>query len=254
MKKLCRSSLITVFLCLAVPLIALAGSPKDITVSAAISLKNAFEEIGKLYGSQYGTKCVFNFGASGDLTKQIVGGAPVDVFASAAQKDMDDVDKQGLILAGTRADFTANSIVLIVPTGAKTALKSFEGLRAAEIAKIAVGNPKTVPAGRYAQEVFSSYQLLLSLKDKLIYAENVRQVLDYVARGEVDAGVVYATDATVRSKEIKIIVAAPETSHKPVVYPIAVVKGTKSETDAKAFISVVLSSEGKEILQKCGFK
>ena len=254
MKKLDGFCLMTIFLCLSVPLIAFAGSQKEMTVSAAISLKNAFEEIGRLHESKYGTKCVFNFGASGDLAKQIIGGAPVDVFASAAQKDMDDVDKQGLIVARTRADFAANSVVLIVPMGGKISLKSFDGLTAAEIKKIAVGNPKTVPAGRYAEEVFGFYQMLPSLKDKLIYAENVRQVLDYVVRGEVDAGVVYATDAAVRSKEIKIIAAAPEASHKPVVYPIAVVKGTKSEADAKAFLSLVLSPEGKKILQKYGFR
>jgi molybdate transport system substrate-binding protein len=254
MKKLGRLCLITVFLCLAVPIIAFAGTPKDITVSAAISLKNAFEEIGKLYEAQNGTKCIFNFGASGDLLKQIAGGAPVDVFASAAQMEMDEADKQGLIVTATRADFAANSVVLIVPAGAKISLKSFEGLSSAEIKKIAVGNPKTVPAGRYAEEVFGSYQMLSSIKDKLIYAENVRQVLDYVVRDEVDAGVVYATDAATRSKEIKIIAAAPEASHKPVVYPIAVIKGTKSEADAKAFISLVLSPEGKKILQKYGFK
>ena len=246
--------MITVFLCLAVPLIAFAGSTKEITVSAAISLKNAFEEIGRLYEAQNGTKCVFNFGASGDLLKQIAGGAPVDVFASAAQKDMDDAGRQGLIVTATRADFAANSVVLIVPAGTKTSLKSFEGLSAAEIKKIAIGNPKSVPAGRYAEEVFSFYQILPSIKDKLIYTENVRQVLDYVARGEVDAGVVYATDAATRSKEIRIIAAAPEAGHKPVVYPIAVVKGTKSEADAKSFISLVLSPEGKKILQKYGFK
>jgi molybdate transport system substrate-binding protein len=254
MKKLGRLCLITVFLCLAVPIIAFAGTPKDITVSAAISLKNAFEEIGKLYEAQNGTKCIFNFGASGDLLKQIAGGAPVDVFASAAQMEMDEADKQGLIVTATRADFAANSVVLIVPAGAKIPLKSFEGLSSAEIKKIAVGNPKTVPAGRYAEEVFGYYQMLPSIKDKLIYAENVRQVLDYVVRDEVDAGVVYATDAATRSKEIKIIATAPEASHKPVVYPIAAVKGTKSEADAKAFISLVLSPEGKKILQKYGFK
>jgi molybdate transport system substrate-binding protein len=254
MKKLRRLCLITVFLCLAVPLIALAGSTKDITVSAAISLKNAFEEIGRLYESKYGTKCVFNFGASGDLLKQIAGGAPVDVFASAAQKDMDDADKQGLIVTMTRADFAANRVVLIFPAGAKMSLKSFEGLRAAKIEKIAIVNPKTSPAGRYAEEVFSYYQILPDIKDKLIYVENVRQVLDYVARGEVDAGVVYSTDAGARSRETKIITTAPEASHKPVVYPIAVIKGTKSETAAKNFISLVLSPEGKNILQKHGFK
>jgi molybdate transport system substrate-binding protein len=254
MKKLSSFCLITVFLCLAVPLIAFAGSPKDFTVSAAISLKNAFEEIGRLYESKYGTKCIFNFGASGDLLKQIVGGAPVDVFASAAQMEMDEADKQGFIVTATRADFAANSVVLIVPAGAKISLKSFESLSAAEIKKIAIGNPKTVPAGRYAEDVFGSYQMLSALKDKFIYTENVRQVLDYVARDEVDAGVVYATDAATRSKEIKIIATAPEGSHKPVVYPIAVIKGSKSEADAKTFISLVLSQEGKKILQKYGFK
>jgi len=254
MKELGKLCLVTVYLCLAVPLIAFAGSPKDITVSAAISLKNAFEEVGRIYEAQNGTKCIFNFGASGDLAKQIAGGAPVDVFASAAQKDIDDVDKQGLIVAGTRADFASNSIVLIVPAGTKTSLKSFEGLRAAEIKKIAVGNPKSVPAGRYADEVFGFYQMLPSIKNKFIYAENVRQVLDYVTRDEVDAGVVYVTDAAARSKEIKIIATAPEASHKPVLYPIAIVKGTKSEADAKVFIALVLSPEGKKILQKFGFK
>lgn len=123
-----------------------------------------------------------------------------------------------------------------------------------EIEKIAIVNPKTSPAGRYAEEVFSYYQILPSIKDKFIYTENVRQVLDYVARNEVDTGVVYATDAATRSKEIKIIATAPEASHKPVVYPIAVVKGTKSVEDVKVFISLVLSQEGKKILQKHGFK
>jgi len=239
---------------MAVPLFAFAGSTKEITVSAAISLKNAFEEIGTVYESQYGTKCIFNFGGSGDLEKQIAGGAPVDVFASAAQKDMDELGKLGLIVNATRADFAANSIVLIVPAGAKTSLTSFEGLGATEIKKIAIGNPKTVPAGRYAEEVFRFYKILPSIKDKLIYTENVRAALDYVARDEVDAGVVYTTDTATRSNEIKVIVTAPEASHKPVVYPIAVIKGTKSEKDAKAFISLVLSEEGKKILQKYGFK
>lgn len=248
--------LVTAIICLAVPVPvrAFTATAKDITVSAAISLKNAFEEIGKVYESRYDTTCVFNFGASGDLVKQIAGGAPVDVFASAAQKDMDEADKMGLIITTTRADFAANSVVLIAPVASKASIKTFEDLSAAQIRKIAVGNPKTVPAGRYAEEVLGHFNILSALKDKLIYAENVRQVLDYVARDEVDAGVVYATDAAIRSKEIKIIATAPAGSHKTVIYPIAVVKGTKSEFGAKAFISLVLSQEGRAILQKHGFK
>ncbi len=232
---------------------AFAGS-KEITVSAAMSLKNAFEEIGKRFESTTKTACVFNFGASGDLLKQIAGGAPVDIFASAAKKDMDAADSQGLTIAGTCADFALNSVVLVVPAEAKTGLKSFEGLNSAEIKKIAMGNPKSVPAGRYAEDVFIFYNILAAIKDKFIYTENVRQVLDYVARNEVDAGVVYATDAATRSKEVKIVVAAPESSHAPVVYPIALVKGTKNEVDAKAFIALVLSDEGRAVLKKYGFK
>nr|NJM04303.1 molybdate ABC transporter substrate-binding protein [Desulfobacula sp.] len=253
MKKIKIAYLLTALVYLALTSFAFAGS-KEITVSAAISLKNAFEEIGKLYESKTGTACIFNFGASGDLLKQIVGGAPVDIFASAAKKDMDEADSQGLALAGTRVDFALNSVVLVVPADAKTSLHSFEGLNSAEIKKIAVGNPKSVPAGRYAEDVFNFYNITASIKDKFIYTENVRQVLDYVARAEVDAGVVYATDAAARSKEVKIVAAAPEPSHKPVVYPITVVKGSKNETGAKAFIDLVLSDEGRAVLQKYGFK
>jgi molybdate transport system substrate-binding protein len=232
-----------------------AESSKEIAVSAAISLKNAFEEIGKLYESKnIGTKAVFNFGASGDLMRQIEGGAPVDVFASAAQKDMDLLDQKGLIASGTRVNFAANTVVLVVPAATKTSMKSFEDLKADIMKKIALGNPKTVPAGRYAEEIFQYYKLLDAIKDKFIFTENVRQVLDYVARGEVDAGVVYATDAATRPKEVRIVATAPEQSHKPVIYPIGVVKGTKNKGAASAFIALVLSAEGKNILEKYGFK
>ena len=232
----------------------LAESQNAITVSAAISLKNAFEEIGKLYeGKKKETKVSFNFGASRDLMKQIAGGAPVDVFASAAQKDMDEADKQGFIISASRADIAANSVVLIVPADAKTSLKSFDGLTAGEIKKIAIGNPKTVPAGRYAEEVFNYYKILPAIKDRLVFTENVRQVLDYVARGEVDAGVVYATDAVARPKETKIVATAPEASHKPVIYPIAVVKASKAPELSRQFIATVTSEEGQSILKKYGF-
>ncbi|MFZ5573444.1 MAG: molybdate ABC transporter substrate-binding protein [Thermodesulfobacteriota bacterium] len=241
-------------LCLAFLTPAAAGETKTITVSAAISLKDAFAEIGRIYETASGTRCIFNYGPSGDLVKQITGGAPVDVFASAAQKDMDEAARQGRIIASTRADFAANSVVLIAPAGSDGALTSFECLVAAKIIKIAVGNPVTVPAGRYAEEVLQFYKLLPGIKEKLIYTENVRQVLDYVVRGEVDAGIVYATDAAMRSTEIKLIATAPEASHKPVVYPLALVKGTKRASDADAFTAFVLSKEGRQILKKYGFK
>lgn len=230
------------------------AEPREVTVSAAISLKNAFDEIGRLYETRHGVKVSFNFGSSGDLMKQIAGGAPVDVFVSAAQKDMDEADNLGLMVSGSRADIAANSVVLVVPSGAGTSLKSFEGLAAAGIKKIAVGNPKTVPAGRYAEEVFNHFKISTAIRERLVYAENVRQALDYVARGEADAGVVYATDAAARSREVTVVATAPEASHKPVVYPTAVIKGSKNMPEAKAFISLVLSPEGRRILQKYGFR
>jgi molybdate transport system substrate-binding protein len=230
-----------------------AVSADEITVSAAISLKNAFEEIAKLYGNKYtGTKVRLNFGASGDLVSQIMGGAPVDVFASAAQKDMDDLTAKGYIVPGSRADFVKNTIVLITPKPGP--VKSFRDLASGKVKLIAAGNPNTVPAGRYAAEIFDFYKITGSVKDKLVYAENVRQVLDYVARGEVDAGIVYATDAAVRPAETHIAVEAPDGSHKPVIYPIAAVKGTKYESAARAFIDMVLSEEGGAILKKYGFR
>jgi molybdate transport system substrate-binding protein len=254
MIKFAWCCLIALLPCLAFPGAAGAGPAKELTVAAALSLKNAFAEIGRLGAATYGIPCVFNFGASGTLAAQVIAGAPVDVFAAAAQRDMDDLDRRGLIAAGTRADFAANRMVLIAPAGAKLPLSSFAGLGAGGIRKIAIGNPKTVPAGRYAEEVFGYYRMLPALKDKFIYAENVRQVLDYVARGEVDAGVVFATDPAARSMEIRTIATAPEGSHTPAVCPIAVVKGTGNEAAAKAFITLVRSPEAREIFRKHGFR
>jgi molybdate transport system substrate-binding protein len=232
-----------------------AQATYEITISAAISLKNAFEDIGRIFQERNpGGRLLFNFGASGDLARQIEAGAPVDVFASAAQKDMDNLDQKDMIIKGTRKDFAGNSVVLIIPTKSTIHLTSFNDLRRGEIQKIAIGNPKTGPAGRYAEEVLRYFNLWDGIKDRLIFAENVRQVLDYVARGEVDAGMVYSTDALVRAKEVRIVAEAPEQSHRPVVYPIAVVKGSKKESLAKEFISVVTSKEGKKVLEKYGFR
>jgi molybdate transport system substrate-binding protein len=240
--------------------LAAAGSAnaqptKEITVSAAISLKNAFEEIGNLFESQNtGAKVVFNFGASGDLVRQIEGGAPVDVFASAAQKDMDQIDMKGLIDGATRQNFVKNTVVLIQSASSTLEIKGFEDLLKSEVKMISIGNPQTVPAGKYAQEVFTHFKVWEGISKKLVLAENVRQVLDYVTKNEVDAGVVYATDAAVQAGKIKIVATAPTGSHKPVVYPVAMVKSSKNEPLAKAFITMLTSDAGMNILKKFGFE
>ena len=232
-----------------------AEPAKEITVSAAISLKNAFEEIGKIFEEKhYGRKVRFNFGASGDLARQIEAGAPVDVFASAAQKDMDDIDQKGLIASGTRMNFAGNSVVLVKSGMSQIRMELFEDLRKPEVKKIVIGNPKSVPAGRYAEEVLKYLNLWEVVKDKLVFAEHVRQALDYVVRNEVDAAMVYSTDAMIRPKEVKIVMKAPDKSHQPIVYPIGIVRGSKNQSLAKEFIALVLSIEGKNLLKKYGFE
>jgi len=246
-------ALITLLARLAVgPTAAAAAEP--LVVSAAMSLKSAFEEIGSLSASAAGvSRPAFNFGASGDLLAQIRGGAPADAFAAAAAKDMDILDAEGSLLPGTRFDFAANEIVLIVPAATVIGVSSFEELAKPVVARIAMVNPKTGPAGRYAEEVFASAGTTDLVQPKLIYAENVRQVLDYVARGEVDAGIVYATDAMTRPRDVTVVAAAPAGSHKPVVYPIAVIKSSAHPEAAKAFLAVVRSDAGQAILARYGF-
>jgi molybdate transport system substrate-binding protein len=234
---------------------AVAADHQEIIVSAAISLKNAFEDIGKLFEAKNrGGKVTFNFGASGDLVRQIEGGASVDVFASAAQKDMDDAEKKGLVVPASKVNFAGNGIVLIIPADSKIRIQTFQDLGLNQVGKIAAGNPKTVPAGRYAEEVFVHFKLLTSIKEKLIYAEHVRQVLDYVARGEVDAGVVYSTDAMGRAKDIRIAAVAPEESHCPVIYPAAVVSKTGQQGLTKAFVTFLTSEAAGKVLEQYGFK
>jgi len=232
-----------------------AEPANEITISAAISLKNAFEEIGKIFEEKRPrTKIRLNFGASGGLARQIEGGAPVDVFASAAQKDMDELDQKGLITSGTRINFAGNSMVLVKSGMCRIRVESFEDLRKAEVKKIVIGNPKSVPAGRYAEEVLKCLDLWEVVKEKLVFAEHVRQVLDYVARNEVDAAMVYSTDAMIRPKEVRIVMKAPDKSHQPIVYPIAIVKGSRNQPLAKEFITLLLSIQGNNLLNKYGFE
>lgn len=223
------------------------------TVSAAVSLKDAFTEIGELYKKKTGKTVNFNFGASGALQKQIETGAPVDVFASAGEKQMDELAAKKLIDADSRKDFARNKLVLIVPQNSVLNLETFDGLSDLRVQKIAVGNPKTVPAGQYTEQFFEKNNLKNALQSKLIFAEDVRQVLDYVVRGETDAGIVYATDAKSADGKIKIVATASETDHDPILYPLALIKDGKQKQNAKEFSDLVLSAEGQAILQKYGF-
>lgn len=229
------------------------NSSEALTVSAAVSLRDAFNEIGAIYKAKSGGDVAFNFGASGALQKQIETGAPVDIFASAGEKQMDDLAAKNGIENESRRDFARNSLVLIVPPDSKLNIGDFPDLTKADVKRIAVGNPKTVPAGQYTAQVFEKINATEGLQAKLVLAEDVRQVLDYVARGEVDAGIVYATDARVAAEKVRTIATAREEMHGPILYPIAIVRDAKQKKAAEDFVNLVLSTEGQAVLQKYGF-
>jgi molybdate transport system substrate-binding protein len=224
----------------------------EITVSAAISLKDALDEISQLYRAKSpGTLIHFNLGGSGTLQQQIEQGAPVDVFISASPDQMDALESKGLLLAGSRKDMVRNSVVLIVPKG-KTGIASFQDLAGADVKFIAVGEPKTVPAGKYAQEILTHFGLYEKLKPKFVLGKDVRQVLTYVATGNADAGIVYATDA-LTSADVTVVATAPKDSHSPVVYPLALIKNSKNIEEAKKFADFLTGPESTEVFKKYGF-
>lgn len=231
---------------------ARAMAQQELVVSAAGSLRNAFGEVGRRFeAANLGVKVIFNFAASGALMQQIDKGAPVDVFASADQKTMDLAKEKNLILTETRKDFVSNGLVLIVPKDSKPAIKGVKDLSDPKIARISLGNPDRVPAGRYTKEVLTNAGIWQALKPKLIYAENVRQALDYVARGEVDAGFVFSTDAA--AAKDKVQVAATAEGHAPIRYPVAVIAGTKNTELSHRFIDFLLGGEGQAVLSRYGF-
>jgi molybdate transport system substrate-binding protein len=233
----------------------ISAQPKDeLLVSAAISLKSSFEEIGAIYEKQTGVRVRFNLGASGLLQKQLEAGAPVDIFASAGEKQMDELQAKGLIEIKTRRLFARNDLVLVIVPEAKRLIHSFKDLVRPEIRKIAIGNPKTVPAGEYAQEALKNLKLWDVLQPRFVLAENARQILDYVSRGEVEAGLVYTSDVSTSNDMLIVpVTRAPEGTHRPILYPIATVKGSSQAENARRFIDLTVSKTGQSILAKYGF-
>src|SRR5215813_9251309 len=227
---------------------------QEVVLSVAVSLKDAVEEIGRGFtASRPGVTLRYNFGASGDLQKQIEAGAPVDGFLSAAQRQMDDLEKQGLIVPNTRRAFARNVLIAVKPSDSTIDITRAGDLLTAPVRRIAIGNPKTVPAGQYAEESLRALHLWDQLQPKLVFAENVRQALDYVARGEVDAGFVYTTDAATRAQGVKEAFRPPEDTYSAVVYPVAVVAASKHPAVAQAFIDLLVSQDGQAVLARLGF-
>jgi len=229
-----------------------ARAATELLVSAASSLTDAFKEIGQNYQVQHpGVTVRFNFAATGPLLQQIEQGAPVDVFAAADQQFMDKAEQDGFVLSATRTDFTANSLVLISPAG-NAELKGVADLASPQVVKISIGNPDAAPVGRYTKAALEKQGLWETLAPKFIMGSSVKQALEYVMRGEVEAGCVFATDATIVSEKVRVVSEIPTV--KPIVYPVAVVAASAQKEQAQAFIEFVKSTEGQAVLTKYGFR
>jgi molybdate transport system substrate-binding protein len=234
-------------------LVTSATFAETITVAAAISLKDALTKVAEQYKADTGEVVEFTLGSSGQLATQILNGAPIDLFISAANKQVDDLSKAGVLDDSTRKVVAGNSLVLIVPPESKSPPGSVKALAEAGVTKIAIGEPKSVPAGQYAEQALKHAGIADTVKDKLVLGTNVRQVLDYVQRGEVSAGLVYATDAKVAGEKARITCTVDEGDHEPIVYPAAVVQASSKHAAAVRFLDFLISEKGQSGLKEFGF-
>ena len=247
-----QSVLMKVMMALLAWQVAAGANAADLVVSAASSLTNAFSDIGRAFEQAHpGTRDLFNFAGSGQLLQQIAKGAPVDVFASADQETMDQASFDKVIDAGSRFDFARNALVVVVPAASGPRLDNLRQLGDAAIQHIAIGNPQSVPVGRYSKAALSAAGMWEALKDKLVNAQNVRQCLDYVARGEVDAAFVYRTDAGILPGKVRVVLEV--TTEQPILYPAAIVRGGGDKSDAKRFMAFLRSEASQRILRRYGF-
>lgn len=224
----------------------------ELTISAAASLQDALNEIKTTFEKEHSNvKVNYNFGASGALQQQIYQGAPVDLFFSAAEDKFDKLVQDGLIDKSKGTDLVGNELVLVVPDDPKKEVKAFEDLT--KIDKISIGTPEAVPAGQYAKETLEKLNVWKAIEGKVVYAKDVRQVLTYVETNNVDAGIVYKTDALI-SQKVKIVATAEENTHAPIIYPLGVIKSSSHPKEAQLFYDYLQKETSMKTLEKFGFK
>ena len=235
------------------PSAAPTAPPVELTISAAVSLKDALKDVQTAFLKKAPhVKLVFNLGASGSLQKQIEQGAPADIFISAAPKQMNELEAKNMIQKSTRRNLVENKLVLVVPQNSPLKIAKFEELTNSDVKKLGIGEPNVVPAGQYAQQALKKLGIWDSVADRIVFAKDVRTVLAYVETANVDAGIVYKTDAASSSK-VKIAATAPEGSHQPILYPAAILAGSKNAKTAEEFMTFLASPDGKAIFEKYGF-
>ena len=241
--------LCALFLCSACGLLATGA---EVTVYAAASLTDAFKEIAPLYAKASGDTLRFNFGASGALVRQIKEGAPADVIFSADELRVDQLDKAGLLLPGTRRTLLANTLVVVVAADAGVPVRTLDDLAKADVRRIAIGEPATVPVGTYTKEYLQKTGDWHKLVDKMIPLDTVRSALSAVESGNADAGFVYKTDALI-SKKVKIVIEVPLTEGPKITYPAAVLKDAKQPEAAKALVDFLAGADAQKVFAKFGF-
>lgn len=227
---------------------------KEITISAAASLKDAVEEIGHEYEKEHpDVQIYYNFGSTGTLKQQLIQGAPTDLFLSAAKIDFDELVKRKLLNEKYASDLLGNSLVLIGTDEVKQSVTSLGDLQNESFSKIAIGTPENVPAGQYAMEALQSENIWDELEHKFVYGKDVRQVLTYVESNNVTAGIVYKTDAYISDK-VNVLYEIPEDFHAPLIYSVGVVKRTNHKEEAASIFEFMKSDKAIAIFEKYGFK
>jgi molybdate transport system substrate-binding protein len=235
--------------------LALAASPlmaANLRVSAASSLTDALHEIAGVYQGETHDTVLFDFGASSTLARQIAEGAPSDVFISADELKMDQLQQRGFIIKGSRRSILSNTLVIIVPSDSNLKLTSAADLADDAISNIAVAEPQSVPAGIYAKEYLRKLHVWDRIKDKIIPTENVRAALAAVESGNVQTGIVYRTDALI-SRSVRIAFEVPPAEGPKISYPVAIVGDSKQKASAQRFIDFLQTAPAQEIFRKYGF-
>lgn len=229
-----------------------ADEKVELTISAAASLQDSLNDIKKSFEKENANVNIhYNFGASGALQQQISQGAPVDLFFSAAEDKFDKLVEEDLIEEKNGIDLVGNDLVLVVPKDSKKGIGSLEDLTKAS--KISIGTPESVPAGQYAKQTLENMNLFKEVEDRLIYAKDVRQVLTYVETGNVDAGLVYKTDA-LSSEKVEIVATAQADLHDPIIYPVGMINDQDHAKEAKLFYDYLQTEASMKIFEKYGFK
>jgi len=228
----------------------LGSRSPELTVSAAADLTQAFAEIGRLYEQDTGTRVVFNFGSTGLLAQQIAQGAPVDLFAAANVSYIEDLDRRGMIVPGTRSLYARGRITLWTRADSPLHIESVADLTRPEIRRIALANPEHAPYGIAARQALQSAGVWGAVQSRLILGENVRQALQYGETGDVDVAIVALSLSVGSSGRWRLI---PQELHEPIDQALAVIRGTKHEAAARAFAAFINGPQGRPIMVKYGF-